>query len=99
MILIPSATLAHSNLPVSEGESRASFTQYCAGGIFRWVDNGCRLESQLAAEDPEEYKRICELKAGRWAYGLSLFSTVDELLSSGTSNSDVLETESKEIEA
>lgn len=92
-ILIPSATVAHSNLPIAPGERRASFTQYCAGGIFRWVDNGCRLESKLAEEDPEEYRRICGLKAGRWVEGLKLFSTLDELLMKETSTSDVIDLE------
>lgn len=80
-ILIPSATVAHSNLPIAPDEERASFTQYCAGGIFRWVDNGCRTESKLAEEDPEEYERICGLKGERWQMGLSLYSTLEELLS------------------
>ncbi|KAF7293279.1 hypothetical protein HMN09_01206800 [Mycena chlorophos] len=39
-ILIPSATLAHSNIPVGKDEHRASFTQYTAGGLFRLIDNG-----------------------------------------------------------
>lgn len=79
-ILVPSATVAHSNIPIAHDEQRASFTQYCAGGIFRWVDNGCRLESKLAEEDPVEYRRICGLKRDRYKMGLSLFSTLDELL-------------------
>ncbi|KAF7346241.1 hypothetical protein MSAN_01851100 [Mycena sanguinolenta] len=39
-ILIPSAILYHSNIPVAAGEWRYSFTQYTAGGIFRWVRHG-----------------------------------------------------------
>lgn len=80
LILLPSATIAHSNVPVQPGDQRASFTQYTAGGIFRFVDNGFRTESELAEEDPEEYERICARKAGRWEMGLGLLSTVDELL-------------------
>lgn len=79
-ILIPSATVAHSNIPVQKGESRVLFTQYCAGGIFRWVDNGFRTEAALSREDPEEYARIAALKESRWKMGLSLLSTVDNLL-------------------
>ena len=33
-ILIPSATIEHYNIPVAEGEERASLTQYCAGNIL-----------------------------------------------------------------
>jgi hypothetical protein len=82
LILIPSATVTHSNLPVGPGEHRASFTQYTGGGLFRYVDNGFRTERKLAEEDPDEYTRICEQKAGRWEMGLGLLSTVDELLDS-----------------
>jgi hypothetical protein len=34
LILLPSATLVHSNVPVAPGEKRASFTQFSAGSIF-----------------------------------------------------------------
>ncbi|KAF8887439.1 hypothetical protein CPB84DRAFT_1684645 [Gymnopilus junonius] len=34
LILIPSATITHSNVPVTEGDERASFTQYCTSGLF-----------------------------------------------------------------
>ncbi|KAL0569762.1 hypothetical protein V5O48_012205 [Marasmius crinis-equi] len=39
-ILFPSALLAHSNIPIGLGESRASLTQFTAAGLFRWVHNG-----------------------------------------------------------
>ncbi|KAJ6448611.1 hypothetical protein DFH09DRAFT_851739, partial [Mycena vulgaris] len=39
-ILIPSAIIRHSNVPVGAGEERFSFTQYTAGGLFRWIRNG-----------------------------------------------------------
>lgn len=78
-IHIPSATITHSNIPVGEDETRVSFTQYCAGGIFRWVDNGFRTEAELAIEDQEEYQRIQLLKESRWEQGVSLFSTASEL--------------------
>ncbi|KAF9488595.1 hypothetical protein BDN71DRAFT_1403063, partial [Pleurotus eryngii] len=42
IILIPLSTILHSNILVCQGEERGSFTQYCTGGIFWWVDNGCR---------------------------------------------------------
>ncbi|KAJ6593719.1 hypothetical protein B0H19DRAFT_920130, partial [Mycena capillaripes] len=80
LALIPSATLSHSNVPVQAGDERVSFTQFSAGGIFRYVDNGCRTEAELAAEDPAEYERMMELKSSRWQMGVDLFSTLDELL-------------------
>ncbi|KDR77043.1 hypothetical protein GALMADRAFT_47689, partial [Galerina marginata CBS 339.88] len=38
LIFIPSATITHSNCQIADHEERASFTQYCPGGLFRWVD-------------------------------------------------------------
>jgi hypothetical protein len=54
LILLPSATIAHSNVPVQDGDERISFTQFSAGGLFRFVDNGFRTQDELAAEDPVE---------------------------------------------
>lgn len=78
LILIPSATLTHSNLPVGEGECRASFTQYCGGNLFRYIDNGFRTEKQFAKEDPLGYRQMCALKASRWQEGLDLLSSISE---------------------
>ncbi|KAJ7910569.1 hypothetical protein B0H13DRAFT_2232895 [Mycena leptocephala] len=61
-------------------EKRASFTQFSAGGIFRYIDNGFRTEEQLEEENPEEYERLMDLKASRWEEGLNLLSKMDELL-------------------
>ncbi|KAJ7263200.1 hypothetical protein B0H12DRAFT_1269142 [Mycena haematopus] len=77
--LSSSATIAHSNVPVQKEEKRASFTQFSAGGIFRYVDNGFRTVEQLEDEDPAEYGRLMAKKASRWTEGLELFSTLDEL--------------------
>ncbi|KAJ7211129.1 hypothetical protein B0H12DRAFT_1033507, partial [Mycena haematopus] len=80
LILLPSATIAHSNVPVQEGDERISFTQFSAGGIFRYVDNGCQTVNQLAENNPEEYDRLMDLKAARWEKGLGLLSTLDEIV-------------------
>jgi hypothetical protein len=79
-ILIPSATLTHSNTAVRDHESRLSFTQYSAGGIFRWADNGCQTEAELKASDKEGYARMLKLKETRWEMGLAMYSRLDELL-------------------
>lgn len=52
-ILVASAVIAHSNLPVSGGETRMSFTQYSAGALFRYVDDGFRLRKNLAPVEKE----------------------------------------------
>ena len=36
-ILIPSAIITHSNVPIQAGEKRYSVTQYATGVLFRWV--------------------------------------------------------------
>ncbi|TRM59745.1 hypothetical protein BD626DRAFT_368069, partial [Schizophyllum amplum] len=33
---IPSSVVEHSNIPISNGETCYSVTQYTAGGLFRW---------------------------------------------------------------
>jgi hypothetical protein len=82
LILLPSATIIDSNILVGPDEHRTSFTQYTGGGLFRYVDNGFHTERELAEQDPEEYARVCEQKGARWAIGLELLSTIDELLES-----------------
>ncbi|KAJ7889895.1 hypothetical protein B0H14DRAFT_2336659, partial [Mycena olivaceomarginata] len=79
LILLPSATVSHSNVPVQPGDERASFTQFTAGGIFRFVDNGFQTLAQLAAADPGELARLTARRDRRWEEGLELLSTIEEL--------------------
>lgn len=79
-ILIPSATVRHSNVAIQEGESRYSFTQYAAGGLFRWVDHGFQSERTYRAGWSEACKEDeAELGRHRWEEGMGLFMTLDEL--------------------
>ena len=59
-ILILSAVLAHSNTRVATHETRFSFTQYTAGGLFRWVDHAFQTlasyRASLTEEECEELK-------------------------------------------
>jgi hypothetical protein len=79
-IIIPSAVISHSNLPIQPHEVRYSFTQYAAGGLFRWAEHGFQKEKSyteglsVAERAAEEVRR-----AARKDFGLSLFSTMDEL--------------------
>ncbi|KAJ7685970.1 hypothetical protein B0H17DRAFT_1332964 [Mycena rosella] len=82
LMLLPSATIAHSNIPVAPGQTRISFMQYTAGGLMRFVDNGFRTDAEVEAEDPEEFARLAALKDTRWEMGLKLLSTVDDILES-----------------
>lgn len=81
-ILIPSATLTHYNTPIQEGETRTSFTQFAAGALFRFVDNGFRTEAALQVEDPKAYEHMIEQKTGRWEMGLGLLSRFTDLIKS-----------------
>ncbi|KAJ3504924.1 hypothetical protein NMY22_g17761 [Coprinellus aureogranulatus] len=83
-ILLPSATITHGNTPVQEGEVRASFTQYTAGAMFRYVDNGFGTEAQLKRKDKAKYREMLEKKPARWEKGLAMWSTVDDLIEAAT---------------
>lgn len=79
-ILVPSAAIAHSNVPIQRGEQRYSFTQYSAGGLFRWVDHGFQTEEQFRASLPAEVlEKELKKQNDQLAMGLSLFSTLKEL--------------------
>ncbi|KAJ7828579.1 hypothetical protein B0H14DRAFT_3466266 [Mycena olivaceomarginata] len=79
-ILIPSAAIYHSNIPIGRKEHHYSFTQYTAGGPFRWVEHDFKTEEEyfasLSAEQAEEEK---ELGLARAEAGAGLYSTIDEL--------------------
>ena len=79
-ILIPSATLTHSNTPVASHESRFSFTQYCAGPILQFVDQGFQTESQLKVKDPAKYKEFQASKPDWWRHDMEYLSVMDDLL-------------------
>ncbi|KAJ3574504.1 hypothetical protein NP233_g1720 [Leucocoprinus birnbaumii] len=80
LILIPSATMIHWNVPIQKGEQRASITQFCTAGIFRFVDNGFRTEEQLLEHSETEYLAMLAAKSFRWLFGLSMYKTLDELV-------------------
>jgi hypothetical protein len=79
LILLPSATLTHANTPVQDSKVHTSFTQYLAGGLFWYVDNGFPTETQLLAMDKDAYWQAMESKKLRWKKGLRLWSTIGEL--------------------
>ncbi|KAJ7938088.1 hypothetical protein B0H13DRAFT_1588193 [Mycena leptocephala] len=79
-IFIPSAIIYHSNIPVSTSETRYSFAQYTAGGLFRWVQHGFRSEEAFwASLSTAETKVEKQKDAERWDDGVHLFSYEDEL--------------------
>ena len=78
-ILIPSATLKHSNTALQPGDLRKSFTQYCAGGLIRWEEQGCQTAAAFRAADKRGKDAFDQKSAERWEMGVSLFSTMEEL--------------------
>jgi hypothetical protein len=79
-ILIPSALIRHSNVPIRAHEERSSFVQYTAGGLFRWVRNGFKTSAAWysSASSTEKAEREAEDKM-RWEQGLGMLSVIDDL--------------------
>ncbi|KAJ7708495.1 hypothetical protein B0H14DRAFT_3099533 [Mycena olivaceomarginata] len=69
-ILIPSAIVRHSNVPIQAHERRSSFAQYTAAGLFRWVRNGFKTDEdfETSASQEEQAKREAE-HGRRWRKG------------------------------
>lgn len=79
-IFVPSALLVHSNTPIGPGETRSSFVQYSAGGLFRWIDQGFQTQEEFLRTATEEQLAEAAARAEvRWDGGLAHFSNVDQL--------------------
>ncbi|KAJ7113739.1 hypothetical protein C8R43DRAFT_1138585 [Mycena crocata] len=77
-IMIPSALLRHSNVSVQQGETRYSFTQYTAGGLFRWVYNGHQSDKDfLASATAQQLKERDADRSVRWENGVRMFTVWD----------------------
>ncbi|KAJ7240971.1 hypothetical protein C8J57DRAFT_1085443 [Mycena rebaudengoi] len=80
-ILIPSALLHHSNIPIQYGETRYSFTQFAAAGLFRWVHNGFKTDkSWNSMASKEQKQQRTQEGATRQTDGCRLFSKWDDLV-------------------
>ncbi|KAJ7048103.1 hypothetical protein C8F01DRAFT_1381125 [Mycena amicta] len=62
-IFIPSVLLLHSNSPIRPGETRSSFVQYSAGGLFRWIDQGFQSQDAFLQNASEENLAAAEERA------------------------------------
>jgi hypothetical protein len=78
-VIIPSSTVPHGNTPIQPGEWRVSFTQYCPGGLFRWVAYGFRTMRDCALKNPKLKAKVDGKAGRRWNDALGRFSKVDEL--------------------
>ncbi|KAF8414353.1 hypothetical protein L210DRAFT_3659486 [Boletus edulis BED1] len=75
-ILIPSGTLRHGNVAVRPEETRQSFTQFCPGGLFRWVAYGFKPASKVKEAVLQQFRDHHKERCHR---ALGLFSKVNEL--------------------
>ncbi|KAJ7838460.1 hypothetical protein B0H14DRAFT_3459304 [Mycena olivaceomarginata] len=79
-ILIPSAIIRHSNIPVQPHEKRFSFVQYTAGGLFRWIRNGYMTDEDFLKKSTMELREARDTEAEtRWEEGVKMFSIIDDL--------------------
>lgn len=80
-ILILSAVLRHGNTPIQPGETRYSMTQYCAGGLLRWVAYGFRKVADLCALPDGELLKAKIDGSGNagWKWAAGLVSKAKEL--------------------
>ncbi|KAJ8084970.1 hypothetical protein PM082_003747 [Marasmius tenuissimus] len=77
---IPSACATHFNTRIAPGDTRTSFTQYTAGAIFRWVENGFRTEKSIKETNKAEWKEVQSRKRLAVSERLKLYTNVDDLL-------------------
>lgn len=78
-ILLPSSSVWHGNTPVQPGETRTSFSQYCAGGLLRWPEYGFRTMNTCKIEDLELWEKMDGLADDRWIEAVARFSKVEEI--------------------
>lgn len=79
-ILLPSAAISHSNTDIGDGETRCSFTQFSAGGLFRWSAHGYQKDADyFRGMSASDRAQVAVDNEARRKLGLSLFSTLDEL--------------------
>lgn len=80
-ILIPSALIVHSNTAVQCGGTRYSIVQYVAGGLFRWVENGCMTKKDYLAKCLKEGSSSQSQEPGeRWAKAVNMFTHISQLI-------------------
>ncbi|KAF7371916.1 hypothetical protein MVEN_00049300 [Mycena venus] len=80
-VLIPSALIRHSNVPIAVDKFWVSFTQYTAGGLFCWIRNGFKTDEQFKlTTSVQEKEAQAEEAKTRWEDSVSMYSTVDSLL-------------------
>lgn len=73
LILFPSAAITHANTQIQHDEERYSLTQYSAGGLFRWVEQGFQtVEDYTKGMSKRELADLKDRNSLRWEEGLAL---------------------------
>ncbi|KAJ6536530.1 hypothetical protein DFH09DRAFT_1324567 [Mycena vulgaris] len=81
MILIPSVLIRHSNIHVLAHERQYSFTQYTAGGLFQWIQNGFKTDEDFEATATKAEKAAHTLESKtQWEEGVKMFSIIDDFV-------------------
>lgn len=78
-VLLPSAILTHSNTAVGEDETRYSFTQYAAGSLFSYVQNGMKSNKDVNEKlmpGSEEHLQRLQADRNRWKDGVEMFPNI-----------------------
>ena len=57
-----------------------SFTQYCSGEIFRYIENGFRTDRMIEEEDPAIFLFRKDRRKKRLQEGYLMFSTIADLI-------------------
>lgn len=78
-ILITSAAMGHGNVGIMPGETRTSMTQYAAGGLFRWIDQGYQTRPVLEKTDLARAEELDAQQDQRWRDAVGRFSKIGEL--------------------
>ncbi|KAF9025706.1 hypothetical protein BDZ89DRAFT_953564, partial [Hymenopellis radicata] len=74
-ILLPSALLTHSNIDICQDEERMSVVHFSAGGLFRYVHNGCMTDKEFISDiwpnmSEEEREAWWQERETRWTDAL-----------------------------
>ncbi|KIY46354.1 hypothetical protein FISHEDRAFT_47407, partial [Fistulina hepatica ATCC 64428] len=85
-IALPSSFLEHGNIAVAAGEKRMSVTQYCPGGLLRWVEYGFQSGKSLDATAAGRVKKLAinGPPDACWCMTLDMYSTISDLVGHGT---------------
>ena len=75
-ILIPSGTICHANVAIQPHETRQSFTQYCPGGLLRWVAYGFKAVNTSSESIRQQLEKMHKK---RCTHAIGLFSKLQEL--------------------